>query len=250
MTKEEFVDNVRELLREGKQNLTLSELELKGIKGCYDRLKYPKILASANCNCTGGHFRREMSKFFEKITNAFNHVTGENREKIHKNQFVPLITEYINLKNKSQIINKINVENNDKIKIFEKLNNELKIKRPMTAAIIKSYLSDDPKIQNSNLKELIEKIKDYEESFLFSLLHNVAHDQRLDDPLIQSIFEQTVNDLKMQTNISDLDYEQFTSTQLERIELPKEGLEAYLLIKVDSSEELQHKNITTMENSE
>ena len=33
---------------------------------------------------------------------------------------MPLITEYINLKNKSQIINKINVENNDKIKIFEK----------------------------------------------------------------------------------------------------------------------------------
>ena len=250
MTKEEFVDNVRELLREGKQNLTLSELELKGIKGYYDGLKNKEILASANCNCTEGHFRREMSKFFEKITNAFNHVTGENREKIRKEKFVPLIEEYINLKNKSQIINKINVENNDKIKIFEKLNNELKIKRPMTAAIIKSYLSDDPKIQNSNLKELIEKIKDYEESFLFSLLHNLAHDQRLDDPLIQSIFEQTVNDLKMQTNISDLDYEQLTSTQLERIELPKEGLEAYLIIKVDSSKNLQYKNITTIENIE
>ena len=96
MTKEEFVDNVIELLREGKQNLTLSELELKGIKGCYERLKYSEILASANCNCTEGHLRREMSNFFGKITNAFNHVTGENREKIQKNQFVPLITEYIN----------------------------------------------------------------------------------------------------------------------------------------------------------
>jgi len=60
--KEEFVDNVRELLREGKQNPTLSELELKGIKGCYEGLNYRKIFSDSGY--TNEHCRRKMSEDF------------------------------------------------------------------------------------------------------------------------------------------------------------------------------------------